>query len=135
MRHSYRGSSRGRIPSVSVLRISSAWSSKLLEELSPQSLRLKMMYDPYLHLPYREANIRIQVDTGTHIMIAGLIFQVVSLATFVLLCCDFALRLHKNRNSWNTQNASIYSSWKFKAFLYCKQFSHPQASASFSNIG
>ncbi|PVH71669.1 RTA1-domain-containing protein [Cadophora sp. DSE1049] len=64
------------------------------------------------------ATTQDDVDTGTDIMIAGLIFQVVSLVTFVLLCCDFALRLHKNRNAWNTQNASVYSSWKFKAFLY-----------------
>ncbi|KAH7408998.1 RTA1 like protein-domain-containing protein [Cadophora sp. MPI-SDFR-AT-0126] len=63
------------------------------------------------------ATTQNDVDTGTDIMIAGLIFQVVSLVAFVLLCCDFALRLHKNRNAWSTQNASVFESWIFKAFL------------------
>jgi hypothetical protein len=51
-------------------------------------------------------------------MIAGLVFQVVSLGVFVVLCADFAWRLRKNQDLWNTQNAAIYGSLLFKAFLY-----------------
>lgn len=61
------------------------------------------------------------MDTGTDIMIAGLVFQVVSLAIFVALCADFAWRLRKNRDLWNTANAAIYKSWLFKAFLFGKK--------------
>ncbi|KAH7306111.1 RTA1 like protein-domain-containing protein [Rhexocercosporidium sp. MPI-PUGE-AT-0058] len=58
------------------------------------------------------------VDQGTHIMIAGLIFQVVSLVVFVTLCGDFAFSLRRNRDSWNTHNSHIYTSRLFKSFLY-----------------
>ena len=53
-------------------------------------------------------------------MIVGLVFQVVSLGVFVILCADFAWRLRHNRNMWNTKNAHIYESWLFKSFLFCK---------------
>ncbi|XMA09502.1 hypothetical protein WAI453_002293 [Rhynchosporium graminicola] len=64
------------------------------------------------------AETQPDVDTGTDIMIAGLIFQVVSLVVFVILCGDFVWRLRKNRNAWNTENSAIYESWIFKGFLY-----------------
>ncbi|KAG4438497.1 hypothetical protein IFR05_006020 [Cadophora sp. M221] len=64
------------------------------------------------------ATTQDDVDKGTDIMIAGLIFQVVSLVVFVILCGDFAWRLHKNRDSWNTHNSHIYTSRLFKGFLY-----------------
>jgi hypothetical protein len=60
------------------------------------------------------------VDTGTDIMIAGLVFQVASLGLFVVLCADFAWRLRRNRDRWNTTNAAIYETWLFKAFLFGK---------------
>jgi hypothetical protein len=53
-------------------------------------------------------------------MIAGLVFQVVSLGIFVILCADFAWRLRRNCNMWNTKNAHIYESWLFKSFLFCE---------------
>ncbi|KAL2068617.1 hypothetical protein VTL71DRAFT_14954 [Oculimacula yallundae] len=64
------------------------------------------------------AETQADVDIGTNIMIAGLIFQVVSLVVFVILCGDFAWRLRWDRNAWNTENATVYESWIFKGFLY-----------------
>ncbi|RDW57348.1 hypothetical protein BP5796_12798 [Coleophoma crateriformis] len=63
------------------------------------------------------ANTQEEVDTGTDIMIAGLVFQVMSLAAFVVLSADFALRLRQNQGLWNTENAAVYRSFRFKAFL------------------
>jgi len=51
-------------------------------------------------------------------MIAGLIFQVVSLVGFVALCGDYAWSLYKNQNKWNTDNAKIYGSRLFKCFIF-----------------
>jgi hypothetical protein len=59
-------------------------------------------------------------QTGINIMIAGLIFQVVSLTVFMLLCTDFALRLRRYPNKVNSSTISIRSTFKWKAFLFCK---------------
>lgn len=51
-------------------------------------------------------------------MLAGLVFQVVSLFAFAVLCADFAWRLHKNRDRWSTDYAEIYNSRLFKLFIW-----------------
>ncbi|KFY72777.1 hypothetical protein V499_07112 [Pseudogymnoascus sp. VKM F-103] len=58
-------------------------------------------------------------QTGINIMIAGLIFQVVSLTFFMLLCTDFAFRLRRYPNKVNSSTISVRSTFKWKAFLIC----------------
>lgn len=55
--------------------------------------------------------------TGVNIMIAGLVFQVVSISVFMLLCADFAFTVFKARDAFEPQFRSLRSSGKFKAFL------------------
>ncbi|KAL7928411.1 RTA1 like domain-containing protein [Trichoderma chlorosporum] len=64
------------------------------------------------------ANTQDDLNTGTDIMVAGLIFQVVSLGAFVVICIDFAWRLRKFPDMWNTKNSPVYESWQFKCFLF-----------------
>ncbi|KAL5354407.1 phospholipid-translocating ATPase rsb1 [Pseudogymnoascus australis] len=56
---------------------------------------------------------------GVNIMIAGLIFQVVSLTAFMVLCIDFAFRLRRYPNKVNSATTSVRSTFKWKAFLFC----------------
>ncbi|RFU27688.1 hypothetical protein B7463_g8637, partial [Scytalidium lignicola] len=63
------------------------------------------------------ANKQTQIDVGVDIMLAGLGFQVFSIAVFALLCTDFAWRLYKNRNTWSDQHAALQESRLFRAFL------------------
>lgn len=65
-------------------------------------------------------------DNGDHIMVAGLAFQVLTLAIFILICTDFAIRTVRNSGSGahgasehvgDGSHASLRSSPKFKAFL------------------
>lgn len=57
------------------------------------------------------------VQNGTHIMVAGLAFQVFSLLLFAILCLEFAWRLRTKRQTWNDKYISLVNSFRFKAFL------------------
>jgi RTA1 like protein len=63
------------------------------------------------------ATTQSQDQMGINIMIAGLSFQVFSLALFAAFCAEFAYRLWKNPQSWSMEHASLYKSKLFKAFL------------------
>jgi hypothetical protein len=54
---------------------------------------------------------------GINIMIAGLSFQVFSLALFGTCCAEFAYRLYRNPSSWSVEHKALYESRLFKAFL------------------
>lgn len=62
-------------------------------------------------------------DTGNHIMIAGLAFQVFTLLLFILLALDFALRTYKRIKNLGSQyaldqrHAKLRRSWTFRGFL------------------
>ena len=66
-------------------------------------------------------------ETGDHIMVAGLSFQVFTLGVFILICLDFAIRTKRNSGRGGAQGASAHvgeashaalrSSPKFKGFL------------------
>lgn len=66
-------------------------------------------------------------DTGSHIMVAGLSFQVFTLAVFILICLDFAIQTKRNAGSRGPHgtsahvgegsHAALRSSPKFKGFL------------------
>lgn len=69
------------------------------------------------------ANNNESVDTGDHIMVAGLAFQVLTLAIFILTCTDFAIRTRRRPQSAastsisDNSRTSLRSSAKFKGFL------------------
>ena len=62
-------------------------------------------------------------DTGDHIMVAGLSFQVATLAIFILICADFAVSTLRNAHAYGADdalepnNAQLRGSMKFKGFL------------------
>lgn len=58
-----------------------------------------------------------QNQLGINVMIAGLSFQVFSLAFFAACCAEFTFRLWKNPQSWSMEHAQLYESKLFKAFL------------------
>jgi len=65
--------------------------------------------------------------TGNNIMIAGLSFQVATLAVFIALCTDFALRTLRRMKSmgveaFDPRHAKLRSSFKFKGFLWALAF-------------
>jgi hypothetical protein len=63
------------------------------------------------------ANTNSTVQSGINIMLAGLCFQVASLAFFAILCADFAYRLYKNPQDWSEQYVQLYRSKRFSAFI------------------
>ncbi|EHL01200.1 putative Sphingoid long-chain base transporter RSB1 [Glarea lozoyensis 74030] len=63
------------------------------------------------------ADTKKSSDLGKNIMMAGLIFQVVSLALFGICCGEFALRVLRGRGSRNERYTAITSSLLFKGFL------------------
>ncbi|TVY85253.1 Sphingoid long-chain base transporter RSB1 [Lachnellula suecica] len=56
-------------------------------------------------------------NLGRNIMLAGLIFQVISLALFALASGEFALRVIKNKSQWNVRYIDLVNSLLFKSFL------------------
>ncbi|MCJ1309678.1 hypothetical protein MMC25_003338 [Agyrium rufum] len=58
------------------------------------------------------------IDTGTHVLVAGLSFQVASLAAFSLCSLEFLLRVKKHPNLRNPEFTDVVKSTKFKMFLY-----------------
>ncbi|KAF7713847.1 Uncharacterized protein PECH_000840 [Penicillium ucsense] len=59
-----------------------------------------------------------KIDQGTHIMVAGLVVQVISLVVFISLCFEYFLRVRKNQNRLNPNYATLRHSSRFKLFLY-----------------
>ncbi len=60
------------------------------------------------------------VNLGKNLMLAGLIFQVVSLAWFFCCAGEFAFRVWKGQGTWNPQYYHVVSSPLFKGFLFGK---------------
>lgn len=54
---------------------------------------------------------------GTNIMLAGLSFQVFTLAMFMLLTAEYALRVTRNKDALNSTHAKLRASKKFRGFL------------------
>lgn len=63
------------------------------------------------------ANTQSQSDLGRNIMLAGLIFQVVSLIIFAGAAGDFARRVWGNKSRWNVKYIDLVNSRLFKSFL------------------
>jgi hypothetical protein len=56
-------------------------------------------------------------DVGINIMIAGLVFQVVSLLVFMVICVDLALSAMRKKDVHTPQFRELRNSLKFKVFL------------------
>jgi hypothetical protein len=57
------------------------------------------------------------MELGNHLMLAGLIFQIVSLILFGLACIDFSIRVHRHQ-SWKTPAyKKLRASTRFRGFL------------------
>jgi hypothetical protein len=63
------------------------------------------------------ANNNSSSNLGKNLMLAGLIFQDVSLALFAICCTDFFLRVRKSKGNWNSRYLDITNSRLFKVFL------------------
>ncbi|KUJ18266.1 RTA1-domain-containing protein [Mollisia scopiformis] len=57
-------------------------------------------------------------NLGKNIMLAGLIFQLISLSLFAVACTEFFFRVRSARGNWNPRYLNIVSSKLFKAFLF-----------------
>ncbi|KAH8817127.1 RTA1 like protein-domain-containing protein [Xylogone sp. PMI_703] len=58
------------------------------------------------------------MNLGNHLMLAGLIFQIISLVAFAATCVDFALRVRRYP-SWKTASYSkLRENVKFRGFLW-----------------
>ncbi|KAI9833950.1 MAG: hypothetical protein M1819_003459 [Sarea resinae] len=61
-------------------------------------------------------NNKSQTDNGVNIMVAGLAFQVFSLALFIILWGEFTWRVRRSASETDQQFTHLTSSPKFKAF-------------------
>jgi hypothetical protein len=68
------------------------------------------------------ANTTSASNLGKNIMLAGLIFQVVSLVLFIICAGEFAFRVHKSRGMWNPKYINFVNSKLFKQFLLGMSF-------------
>ena len=57
-------------------------------------------------------------DAGVHIMVAGLAFQVFSLALFMVLCLEFAWCVRRARNAKEERFEDLRSTGGFRVFKY-----------------
>lgn len=57
-------------------------------------------------------------NTGKNIMLAGLIFQLISLGLFTVACTEFFFRVRNSKGSWNPRYLNIVNSKLFKTFLF-----------------
>jgi hypothetical protein len=58
------------------------------------------------------------MDLGNHLMLAGLIFQIVSLILFAAACIDFAIRTYRYESWKNPAYSSLRASSRFRGFLW-----------------
>jgi len=56
-------------------------------------------------------------ETGTHVMVAGLAFQVFTLSLFMLLCAEYAWRVRTTTLSLNPITSKLRASIRFRGFL------------------
>ncbi|KAG9233506.1 RTA1 like protein-domain-containing protein [Amylocarpus encephaloides] len=57
-------------------------------------------------------------NTGNQLMLAGVIFQVISLSLFAIACLDVAFRVYKNPAGKNLEYSTLRSNFRFRGFLW-----------------
>ncbi|KAI4110768.1 MAG: hypothetical protein LQ339_001044 [Xanthoria mediterranea] len=112
--------------------------SRIVVTFGPENSRIKPLSYPRIFIPCDILSLVLQAlgggmasaashsnknpETGNHIMVAGLAFQVFTLLVFMLLCADFAVRtvVRSNRMgdaALDPTHATLRRSMKFRAFL------------------
>lgn len=112
--------------------------SRIVVTFGPENSRIKPLSYPRIFIPCDILSLVLQAlgggmasaashsnknpETGNHIMVAGLAFQVFTLLVFMLLCTDFAVRtvVRSNRMgdaALDPTHAALRRSMKFRAFL------------------
>lgn len=112
--------------------------SRIVITFGPENSRIKPLSYPRIFIPCDILSLVLQAlgggmasaashsnknpETGNHIMVAGLAFQVFTLLVFMLLCTDFAVRtvVRSNRMgeaALDPTHAALRRSMKFRAFL------------------
>ncbi|KAL8841206.1 MAG: hypothetical protein Q9170_000995 [Blastenia crenularia] len=112
--------------------------SRIVVTFGPKNSHIKLLSYPRIFIPCDILSLVLQAlgggmasaashsnkspDTGDHIKVTGLAFQVFTLAVFMILCVDFAVRtvLRMNRlgeAALDPTHASLRRSMKFRAFL------------------
>ena len=64
------------------------------------------------------ATTKSTMDLGNHLMLAGLIFQIVSLLLFGIACTDFAMRVQRYGSWKNPAYKKLRASTRFRGFLW-----------------
>ncbi|KAF4635722.1 hypothetical protein G7Y89_g2373 [Cudoniella acicularis] len=64
------------------------------------------------------SNTTSGTNLGKNLMLAGLVFQVVSLVLFAICCGEFGYRVLQNKGNRNPKHTLVCSSTIFKAFLW-----------------
>ena len=57
-------------------------------------------------------------DTGTNLMIAGVIFQVVILVFFGYFLVEYAVRTHRRRDQLSAESLQLFHSTNFRCFMF-----------------
>ncbi|KAL8699889.1 MAG: hypothetical protein Q9201_005753 [Fulgogasparrea decipioides] len=112
--------------------------SRIVVTFGEENSRIKPLSYPRIFIPCDILSLLLQAigggmasaashsnkspDTGDHIMVTGLAFQVFTLLVFMLLCTDFAVRtvIRMNRMgeaALNPTHVTLRRSVKFRAFL------------------
>ncbi len=73
-------------------------------------------------------------QNGIHIMVAGLSFQVASLALFMVFCAEFAWRVYRHRGQTESSNSQLRHSIMFRGFLFCKFISSASSFPSMVSV-
>jgi hypothetical protein len=63
------------------------------------------------------SNSSSSLSLGNDLMLAGLIFQVVTLAIFGIFCLDFAIRVSRDPSGKNPAYNTLWSNMRFQGFL------------------
>lgn len=58
------------------------------------------------------------MELGNHLMLAGLIIQIVSLIFFAIACIDFAMRVKRYQSWKNPEFKKLRASTRFRGFLW-----------------
>ncbi|MCJ1358294.1 MAG: hypothetical protein MMC33_008293 [Icmadophila ericetorum] len=113
--------------------------SRIVTTFGPENSRIKPLSYPRIFIPCDVASLVLQAlgggiastashqnkspNTGDHILVAGLAFQVFTLLIFITLFADFGIRTLRRLNSLgeaalDPMHAKLRASWSFKGFMY-----------------
>ncbi|KAI4189328.1 MAG: hypothetical protein L6R41_001552 [Letrouitia leprolyta] len=146
MKHILTASQNGFLMQICCLTIAPAFLaagiyltlSRIVITFGPENSRIKPLSYPRIFIPCDILSLVLQAlgggmasaashsnkspDTGDHIMVTGLAFQVFTLLVFMILCVEFAIRtvIRMNRMgeaALDPTHATLRCSTKFRAFL------------------